>query len=326
MLMLRGYTTLCLFLMNTLWLGAQLLYDGAAEMGKGRAVETTFELAGGLIFIPGGGESAVAGDYLLDTGAPTLILNQKERDVASGTKMVSLGGSAAVGCKKVRNFAVRGVNLGTIYSYTTDLSHLERVKRKAICGILGYKVFRSLELFIDYDKRYLLLFEAGSSVLHQEVQPKETIRFYQKGHFPIVKVKIGGRNYFFGLDTGAEVNVFSLRWLKRMKRKFPEHWMQKNIQGINRTSVSSQACTLPAITVGETTYSDLDFVFTDLSHLNRGDGFELDGILGFPFLSSGKFSINYKNRRLYLWNNPLEELAERAIVEVIPSQDPTAED
>ncbi len=312
---MRGYFTFLMLLSSSGLLCAQLLNPVKNGAKNIRAVETSFELAGGLIFIAGDSDAPKEGDYLLDTGAPTLILNQKEKDAFPKAQMVSVNGNAAVGNKKVRDFAVRGVNLGNVNSYTTDLSHLERVKQKSICGILGYKVFRSLELFIDYDKRYLMLFENGASALHREVLPQEEVKFCQKGHFPIVKVIIDGKKYFFGIDTGAEVNVFDERWLRRMKRKFPEEWTKKTIQGINQGQMTRESCLIPNMKVGQTNYEEMKFVFADLSHLNHSNGFELDGILGFPFLSSGKFSINYKNKRLYRWDNPLEELAGRMITD-----------
>ena len=296
---------------------AQSLFKRKSKLKKMEApqyMETSFDLAGGLIFIQNSQQEAEQETYLLDTGAPTLILNQVPAGKSSGSKVVSLGGSTWIANKKVKDFQMKDMKLGNIASYVTDLSHLEKVKRRTIDGILGYKVFQAMELFIDYQNRYLTIFEPGASDLHSLVKPLETIKFIRKGHFPIVKVKIGKHNYYFGIDTGAEVNVMDSRWCRRMHRKHAKGWKKKNIQGINKGTVKVESCQIPNIELGNREFNDMEFVFTDLTELNNCLGFELDGILGFPFLSAGKFSLNYKKKRLFLWDDPLREVEEAGVL------------
>lgn len=271
-----------------------------------RSLETKFDLDGGLIFITDEeGEEPI--NFLLDTGAPTLILNESTTSTSSSTKVVGINGNSAIANKKIKNFSVQGMPVGNMRSYLTDLSGIEQVKEKAIKGILGYRVLKAFELFIDYDRRYLMLFEQGASDLHSFIKPVDAIPIYVKGHFPIVKVKIGKRNYFFAIDTGAEVNVINKRWERRICKKLNQPKVNHLVQGLGHNPVIMTSMRLPEIKVGEEVHQNMEFVFADLEYLNQANGFELDGILGFPFLSTGKFSINYKDKRLYVWDDPLEE-------------------
>ena len=272
-----------------------------------RSLETKFDLNGGLIFIARGEDDGPLDNYLLDTGAPTLIINEQVPQSVSSHRIIGVNGASPVANKKIKDFRVQGMKIGTVRSYSTDLSNLERVKKQKIEGILGYKVLRPFELFIDYDRRFLMLFESGANDLHGYIKPVGEVNLKMKEHFPIVKVKIGKNNYYFGIDTGAEVNVIHQKWERKICKKQKVDKVEHRLHGLGKTPIPVRIGNVPEIVIGDETYEDLPFVFADLSGINNATGFELDGILGFPFLSSGKFSINYKKGKLYRWNDPLEE-------------------
>ncbi len=279
-----------------------------SEYKAPRSLETKFELNGGLIFIDAGEENEGMASLLLDTGAPNLILNQRIGEKETKLRVVSVNGSCPITSKKLKNFHLQGLSLGKIRSYATDLSQLEKIKNEKIGGIIGYHILKPFELFIDYDRKYLMLFEPGSSDLHSYIKPVRTMDFKLREHFPIVKVMIGKKKYYFGIDTGAEVNVINKRLQRKICKKVEMVKKRKTrVHGIGGVSLVVEMGDLPQITVDEEVYEDVSFVFADLSGINNSTSFELDGILGFPFLSSGKFSINFKEGKLYEWNDPLEE-------------------
>ena len=272
-----------------------------------QVMETHFDLMGGLICISK--DAAPESKYILDTGAPTLILNEEpEKHSFHGLHLVGVNGSSPIANRKVKDFKLKGLKLGNIRSLLTDLSNLEKIKEAEFEGILGYEVYRHFEIFIDYQRKYLSMFQPGTTDLHAFIKPNKSIQIFKKGHFPVVRVKIGKRYYFFGLDTGAEVNVIDQRLFKRLhKRGVITKSGETSLQGLNKTHLSAHNYRVDEIQLEQMKYEDMEFVFTDLSGFNGDGSFRLDGILGFPFLSSGKFSINIKKRKLYLWNDPLFE-------------------
>ena len=48
----------------------------------------------------------------------------------------------------------------------------------------------------------------------------------------------------------------------------------------------------------------MKYLFIDLSHLASDSGMHLDGLLGYPFFSKARMSINYKLRKIYIWEWP----------------------
>ena len=272
-----------------------------------RSLETKFELNGGLIFIAAGEENEGMANLLLDTGAPTLILNQAVSEKETKLRVISVNGSCPITSKKLKNFKIQGMSIGKTRSYATDLSQLERIKKEKIGGIVGYHILKPFELFIDYERKYLMLFEPGASDLHSYIKPIGEIDFKLREHFPIVKVMIGNKKYYFGIDTGAEVNVINKRLKQKICRQIDFEKKTTRVHGIGGVSMVVEMGDLPEISVDQEIYEDVPFVFADLSRINSSTSFELDGILGFPFLSSGKFSINFKEGKLYQWDDPLEQ-------------------
>ena len=96
------------------------------------------------------------------------------------------------------------------------------------------------------------------------------------------------------------------RWERKLTKSIAGRKTTHLIQGLGKNPMKMTSMKIPAIEVAGTAYENMDFVFADLEYLSTASGFELDGILGFPFLSMGKFSINYRDRRLYLWDDPIE--------------------
>jgi len=51
----------------------------------------------------------------------------------------------------------------------------------------------------------------------------------------------------------------------------------------------------------------MSYVVMDMEGMNSIYGIKLDGILGYPFLASQKFSINYADKMMYIWKDVLPE-------------------
>ena len=51
----------------------------------------------------------------------------------------------------------------------------------------------------------------------------------------------------------------------------------------------------------------MEFVFANMKHLNESFESDLDGLLGYPFLSAAIFSIDYRTNRLCIWERSIHE-------------------
>lgn len=263
--------------------------------------QTEFELVGGLIFI----EAELNGKkekFILDTGSPHLMLNaKKENSKKSGMTLHSVGGSKGIYKKKGVDFDWNGINVKHQKTYSVDLQNIAKVKNKDFAGLVGYDQMRGKELVIDYEKKKVFLVSRKNKAFFANHKKVEKVWFRMVGHIPVVKVKIGKKRFYFGIDTGAEINVID----KRLKRKIPKELIgvdfESAVLGSNDEKMPVSAMQIKSVKVGKSYYEDMPFAFTDLSFLTNEEGFTIDGLLGYHFLKQANFSINYRKKQLCKW-------------------------
>lgn len=67
--------------------------------------------------------------------------------------------------------------------------------------------------------------------------------------------------------------------------------------------------TLSHLEIEDSEFKQMDFAIMNLGNLRNNQSIKLDGILGTPFLQNCKMSINYRQRKLYLWQPEKPTLA-----------------
>ena len=89
------------------------------------------------------------GNFIIDTGAPTLVLNERpvSKEQVAG-RGISEGLVTAEVTVKAFNWS--GINKTNVAAFKVDISHLERVSGKELAGIIGYDILKEVELLVDY--------------------------------------------------------------------------------------------------------------------------------------------------------------------------------
>jgi len=181
------------------------------------------------------------------------------------------------------------------------MSHIERVKGKEIAGLLGYEMVKGKELFIDYKAQKLYLISKKNNSFFSGYEKADRVFFKLEGHIPVIRVRFGKRNFYFGIDTGAEVNVID----EKLKGKIPKELITEltstKVMGIKEETGNSNGARIKTTKVGKSTYENMEFIFADLKSFRDSNGFQLDGFLGYPFLKRANFSINYRKNQLIRW-------------------------
>lgn len=283
-------------------------FDGDDHVREDNSVEEAgrkmpFELVGGLIFL----DAELGGNcdqYIFDTGAPTLILNSNEH--ISSQKTTFLGGFSgriAMVPRQVKGFQMGGVFKKRILAYYTDMSHLEQIKNRTVKGLIGLDAFKKQEILFNYKKQELVILPKKRRKKRiNKLREVHSFKFRKQDHIPIVRVKIGKKTFYFGIDTGAEVNIISDRLLKKIKADNIEISKEKKtIRGIDKNSKTVASGTIEKLSMKGKDFYNMEFVFADMAHINQNHTVRIDGILGYPFLSSEIFSIDFKKNRLYIW-------------------------
>lgn len=261
------------------------------------ALESSFEFYDRMIIVEAN-LNGVKGKYILDTGSPMLMLNQKPK---IGDSQI---GGIAEKCDaeyiEVREFKWAGISKKSIEALAFDMSNLEKSLGTSIDGLIGQNVFKSYELYLDIAQQKIQLFKARRSSLHKKRKFQKRVSFSMEKHIPVITVKIDGKKYRFGIDTGAEVNVLSQE-LKNDLEDSLENFNHSTIQGIGGLPQKVESATLSQFSIKKENFKNFNFLLIDFSSFENDFGLNLDGILGYPFLKENVLSINYQKQKIYIW-------------------------
>src|SRR6185312_3059853 len=174
-----------------------------------------FSRAGNLIVIQARADTML-GNFILDTGAPNLVLNLTYfRNYPAANKDGETGGITG-GTKTVQT-NVEKFSLGPIKYYKVDadlvnLGHIENSKGIKILGLMGMQLFKQFEMIIDYEKNliYLHLISKKERNSYYKSNMLKDTSAYTAVPIEISEDKvltyiyIAGKKLRFIIDTGAE--------------------------------------------------------------------------------------------------------------------------
>ncbi len=266
-----------------------------------------FRLEGDLLIIKATLDGQT-GNFLLDTGAPDLILNQAYfagvRIPWDQKQIVDFNGHAS----EALVFAVKKFSIGELpikkkYALTVDLTSVEQVKGIHLLGIIGYSVLKDLELLIDFYHQELTVAPAQrkSSFFSKIEPPTATYDLRFSGHLPFLIAYIGKKKLRFGLDTGAEVNIIDDKSFKYAAPHF-DATKKLKVKGITRHQQLATSGVLRHLAIDGQLVDPLDVTVISIASLNESLTFGLDGILGMPFLREGRVGVDYGERELWVWS------------------------
>lgn len=257
-----------------------------------------FELDGGIILV----EAFINQEshtFVLDSGAPGLILNNFQSDGPQSI-IKGLNGSATAYDLTLHNFTWADIHYPAIPATSMDLSALETMTKRKISGLIGYELLKDYELFLDYENKVMQLQRRVENAPDdQRPLVRFPIRFQE--HLPVIEAKIAGKKLQLGLDTGAEINVLDQRMSKKIATAASDQVPYGKIYGIGNAETPSARVRISVTHIRRAAYREMDFVLTDLSGIMDNGSSKIDGILGFPFLSSCKFSIDFRKKELKVW-------------------------
>ncbi|MDE7166036.1 MAG: aspartyl protease family protein [Bacteroidaceae bacterium] len=238
-------------------------------------------------------------NLIWDSGAKRSILNSDyftNSEFESGT--ANLGGvnaksatGVAVADSITLNVSSITVENGTFL--TKSLKHLEaNAEEMPIAGLLGMDILGGYDIIYDYDTKKLTLIDSQAQIRLQG-NPIATIPYSQfaSDYLPCIKVNIDGKEVELGIDCGAGANLIHKSALPKGIQFDTAH-----LAGISGDITKQQFGNMN-FTIGDVSFEDQPFVVGDISHLNLG----IDGLLGYPFLSSHKMMFKNSTKELIIF-------------------------
>ena len=239
------------------------------------------------------------GNFIIDTGAPTLVLNAYP-SAATAPKGRGISDDLNADEIIVEDFSWSTIRKRNLNAFKVDISHLELVAGKPIAGIIGYDILKEVELVVNYQTKTVQLSPITKAITTSK-SPIAVIPFTMQGHLPVIKVKIGKKKIKLALDTASESNILDSKYLKKINAQVVR-LTKGEMQGVDQQIKEVAIATISGTYIKEIALADMNYLFTDLNHLKSESNIYIDGLLGFPFFKQGKMSINYEEKKLYIWS------------------------
>ncbi len=269
------------------------------KLSKERAAKNTISVPYKIV----GGHFMVEADlnrerglFILDTGAPSLVINQNVLEKKLEGAGVNDNFFAAE--TTVELFRWRNEEWKKLPALAIDLQHLEKNNKERILGLIGYDLIRQSELIFDTRNRQLLISTGTDEPKIAGLAPDSQFPLLIRGHLPLVELKIGGQIFRFGVDTGAESNLLDQKCLEKLDASLYREVGIDRVTGVDAKVRSCKVMQISELELG----GKANFTIMDLSHLDKFQDFKIDGLIGSDLLNQFIFSINYRKRQLNIWN------------------------
>ena len=238
-------------------------------------------------------------NLIWDSGAKRSILNS---DYISGLNSKSgtanIGGvnahfAAGIAVADSINLNISGITTENATFLTRSLKHLEsNPDEMPIAGLIGMDILGGYDIIYDYDAKKLTLIDSNAKI-HLQGNPLVTIPYSQfaSDYLPCIRVNMDGKEVELGIDCGAGANLIH-------KSALPDgvKFETTNLTGISG-DVTKQEFGNLNFTIEGVAFDVQPFVVGDISHLNLG----IEGLLGYPFLSSHKMMFKNSTKELIIF-------------------------
>lgn len=278
-------------------------------------VTVTIGLVGNSILV-NASINGTDGHFLIDTGSPGLILNDKYfKGIPKPNEKTDIldfqGNRNAATFLPVSNFMVSSMEMPRELALVTDLSKLEIIKGVAIHGVIGYRSLKRFELLFDFENKTLTLYplgKKGQPVGRQMNQvPTSVLDIKMSGHLPFFITSINRKKMKIGIDSGSEINVMHQSFLSKNKVEMVNAKAIK-ASGLSGNLTVVQRGEISGLQVGTQYEENLQITTTNLSPLNQSLPVHVHGLLGIEYFRDKRFSINYQKKEMCVWSNDEEQL------------------
>jgi hypothetical protein len=266
-----------------------------------------FKVHRGEIFVKAS-VNGVEEDFLLDSGAPVLILNSSYLPDNAGKPMQGIAagiGGAVDNMTTVHldNFNLAGLEIKNADVLAYDMSQVEKMVKHKHAGLIGYDVFKEYEITFDYKHKVITLIKTddnGNYTGQATAQPPvATAPFNMVMHIPVLTMTISGKDYKMGIDCGAQGNLFYEKYIKDLADNFTPKKKEK-LGGAGKEVTKVPTGIIEEAHISNAAFTHMRTACSDasLDQLNNGYGLKIDGLLGYPFLKQYKTTINYKKKEI----------------------------
>ncbi|MEO1627464.1 MAG: pepsin/retropepsin-like aspartic protease family protein [Bacteroidota bacterium] len=245
----------------------------------------------------------VVGNFVLDLGAPYLVLNstyfRKYRVDESHSSGTLLSENDHVKRTWVKRFRLAGISYKNLEADVTDLSQIENRKRLKILGLLGVGIFKRYVLDLDVINKQLVLWPDRNEVAIDSKLLFD-LPIQVNNNVLSVVAKSGKVTLKLSLDTGAETNILDNKLSNRVYKGMKILGTSVITDG-NGSNTEVLRVVLGGLSIDGHLLKRMRTLVINLESISRAYGRKIDGMLGYPFFSSGRVLIDFRKKRLAVY-------------------------
>lgn len=263
--------------------------------------------AGDLFFLEANVDGQF-GNFILDSGSEEVVLNEvyfRADEVDLSRVSGSMNGSGDVArIARIERLEMGDLHFENIRADVTDLSAIENQKGLKVFGLMSLAFFEGYSYELDLPNRLLILRDDETFIPTQEAILDVPLRI--SDGVASFEVMVNDVKLRFSLDTGAELNVLHNK-LSDKVYKGMRILRTSDLLSSDGSRNQVLLAQLKEVRIQERPFEEMLTFVLDMVHIRSVQGYSIDGSLGYPFLSRGRFIIDTKSKRLYMFPSvPLE--------------------
>lgn len=283
------------------------------EILNANTTRIPFKLVGHLIVVEGQLMSQ-KGNFIIDTGAEKLLLNEvhfgQDNARKPENKVAGVVGELETSMsKRVEAFQLKDLFIEHIDSDIINLSHIERSKNFKLLGIIGYNLLKNYEVFIDLHLNQITLSRVDKKGNRLDKRKfletiTDSLDFKIRRHTIVLSATVHQKKLSFGLDSGAEFNQLNKNVSKKVLTSF-QSFRRMFVMGASDKKVEVLVGKFnDVILANGMPLMSMNTILINFTHMQEAYGVYLDGVLGYEFFRQKRTIINYKKKKLYFVEFP----------------------
>ncbi len=243
------------------------------------------------------------GYFILDTGAPYLVLNATYfRHYPQADVYAALGvGNQTTDIFRttVDSLTLRSLGYRNVEADVADLSHLENNRGVQILGLLGCNLFKQFVLGIDFESKNLTIRTTESFEKFDSPDQYNSIPFELRNNTIAMKGQVNEESVNLVFDTGAEINVLDNDLPDAIYEQFLIQTRSK-LSGTVGSDIDVFSGLVLSTQIGGFDFFQMRTIMTNLSGIGKVYGYAVDGILGYEFMKKAPMFVNFPENKIYL--------------------------
>lgn len=286
----------------------------SAPLGNFDTLKIPLKRAGNLLLLEAEVDG-LRGDFILDTGAPGLVLNTAYFRQSAKKRVRQSVGVAGISNEvyqlDINRLTIKELYFEKISAELTELSHIENSKGVKILGLLGNALFEDLVMRIDLRNNSLFLYrekENKSKVTKSIASDIIQLNMSYQNHALFIPMRIENKSVNVYFDTGAEQMVLD-NYLPKSIMKNVTLTKRLNLRGTGGQKLEVWSGSIAEVALQNLALSNVPVIITGLEDLSQAYGQAMDAIIGYPILEQGIVEINYKRKlfNLYIYKEDENE-------------------